>query len=47
MDVPERLKAPRFIRTEQRGVTLLLKAVPAEDRKELISAREITSTGFF
>ena len=45
VDVPERLKTPRFVRTEQRGVTLLLKAVPEEIRKELISAREITSTG--
>ena len=45
VDIPERLKTPRFVRTEQRGVTLLLKAVPEEIRKELISAREITSTG--
>ena len=45
LDVPDRLNTPRFVRTEQRGVTLLLKAVPEEIRKELISAREITSTG--
>ena len=37
-------RTARFVRTEQRGVTLLLRAIPEEIRKELISARDI-STG--
>ena len=38
MGIPEELKTLKFVRTEQRGGTLLL-------RKELISARDISSTG--
>ena len=45
VDIPEQLKTPRFLRTEQRGVMFLLKAVLEEIRKELILAREITSAG--
>ena len=43
--IPEALRTARFVRTEQRGVTLLLRAIPEEIRKELISARDISSTG--
>ena len=43
--IPEALRTARFVRTEQRGVTMLLRAIPEEIRKELISARDIISTG--
>ena len=43
--LPETLRGLRFVRTEQRGVTLLLRAIPEEIRKELISSRDISSTG--
>ena len=36
--------ASGFIRTEQRGVTLLLKAVSEEQQRELVVDRDLTST---
>ena len=42
--LPDELMASSFIRTEQRGVTLLLKAVSEEQQKELVVDRDLTST---
>ena len=42
--LPDELMAGGFIRTEQRGVTLLLKAVSEEQQKELVVDRDLTST---
>ena len=42
--LPDELMASCFIRTEQRGVTLLLKAVSDEQQKELVVDRDLTST---
>ena len=42
--LPDELMASGFIRTEQRGVTLLLKAVSEEQQKELVVDRDLTST---
>ena len=42
--LPDELLAGGYIRTEQRGVTLLLKAVSEEQQKELVVDRDLTST---
>ena len=42
--LPDELMASGYIRTEQRGVTLLLKAVSEEQQKELVVDRDLTST---
>ena len=42
--LPDELMASCFIRTEQRGVTLLLKAVSDEQQRELVVDRDLTST---
>ena len=42
--LPEALRGLRFVRTEQMGVTLLLRAIPEEIKKELISSRDISGT---
>ena len=42
--LPEELMASCFIRTEQRGVTLLLKAVSDEQQRELVVDRDLSST---
>ena len=43
-ELPEELQQPQYMRTEQRGVGLLLKAVPKEMRDVLIASRELYST---
>ena len=43
-ELPQELQQPQYMRTEQRGVGLLLKAVPKEVREVLIAARELCST---
>ena len=42
--LPDELMASCFIRTEQRGVTLLLKAVSDEQQRELVVDRDLSST---
>ena len=42
--LPQLLQDPQFMRTEQRGVGLLLKAIPTEMRSVLIASRELCST---
>lgn len=42
--LPELLQEAQFIRTEQRGVALLLKAIPSQLRATLVATREFTST---
>ena len=42
--LPDELLGLRYQRTEQRGVHLLLKAIPGDQQQALITARELTST---
>ena len=42
--LPDELLDQCYQRTEQRGVNLLLKAIPADQQQALITARELTST---
>ena len=42
--LPDELLDGRYQRTEQRGVHLLLRAIPADQQQALITARELTST---
>eukprot|EP00913_Durusdinium_trenchii_P015946 g14985.t1 len=42
--LPDELFDIRYQRTEQRGVNLLLKAIPVDQQQALITARELTST---
>ena len=42
--LPDELLDGRYQRTEQRGVNLLLRAIPADQQQALITARELTST---
>ena len=42
--LPDELFDVRYQRTEQRGVHLLLKAIPGDQQQALITARELTST---
>lgn len=42
--LPKELKDPKFHRTEQRGTSLLLKALPQEFQQSLIAEREMCST---
>ena len=42
--LPDELLEGCFTRTEQRGVTLLLKAVSAEQQQELVVDRDLSST---
>ena len=44
VQLPQDLALEPYVRTEQRGVGLLLRAVPEELKKVLISNRDITST---
>ena len=44
VQLPQDLALEPYVRTEQRGVGLLLRAVPEELRKVLISNRDVTST---
>eukprot|EP00438_Fugacium_kawagutii_P028377 Skav221621 [mRNA] locus=scaffold2664:47322:51461:- [translate_table: standard] len=43
-ELPMMLTDVNFMRTEQRGVTLLLKAIPQDLRQSLITDRQLTST---
>eukprot|EP00438_Fugacium_kawagutii_P017886 Skav201903 [mRNA] locus=scaffold3992:11450:20578:- [translate_table: standard] len=43
-ELPPELREPRFTRTEQRGTSLLLRALPEELQQTLIAAREMSST---
>ena len=43
-ELPQELQQSQYMRTEQRGVSLLLKAVPKETRDVLIASRELCST---
>ena len=42
--LPDELNDARYHRTEQRGVNLLLKAIPVDQQQSLITDRELTST---
>ena len=42
--LPDQLQSSRFLRTEQRGVSMLLKAIPDALRTSLVSEREMSST---
>jgi hypothetical protein len=42
--LPESLHEPRFHRTEQRGVQMLLKAIPAMEQQALVTDRALSST---
>lgn len=42
--LPDELNDVRYHRTEQRGVNLLLKAIPVDQQQALITDRELTST---
>ena len=42
--LPESLCEHRFMRTEQRGVQMLLKAIPAAEQQELVTDRALSST---
>ena len=42
--LPDELLLPSYVRTEQRGVHLLLKAVSQEQQQELVIDRDLTST---
>lgn len=42
--LPSELREARFQRTEQRGTSLLLRAIPQEQQQALIAAREMNST---
>ena len=42
--LPDELLDGCYRRTEQRGVSLLLRAIPADQQQALITARELTST---
>ena len=44
VSLPSELSVEPFCRTEQRGVGLLLRAVPEELKKVLISNRDVSST---
>ena len=44
VQLPPELAQEPYVRTEQRGVGLLLRAVPEELKKVLISNRDVTST---
>eukprot|EP00438_Fugacium_kawagutii_P022035 Skav212847 [mRNA] locus=scaffold325:150528:159063:- [translate_table: standard] len=43
-ELPPELREARFQRTEQRGTSLLLRALPEEQQQTLIAAREMCST---
>ena len=45
--LPDELLLPSYVRTEQRGVHLLLKAVSQEQQQELVIDRDLTSTAIF
>ena len=42
--LPDELLDGRYQRTEQRGVSLLLRSIPSDQQQALITARELTST---
>eukprot|EP00438_Fugacium_kawagutii_P021192 Skav201589 [mRNA] locus=scaffold152:536907:541522:+ [translate_table: standard] len=42
--LPRELQDARFQRTEQRGTSLLLRAIPADQQQAIIAAREMNST---
>ena len=42
--LPQELQESRYLRTEQRGVNLLLKAIPSDQVQMLVTARELNST---
>ena len=42
--LPESLCENRFQRTEQRGVQMLLKAIPSAEQQELVTGRALSST---
>ena len=42
--LPEDLSERKFQRTEQRGVQMLLKAIPAAEQQELVTDRALSST---
>ena len=43
--LPEDLKEGQFQRTEQRGIQMLLKAIPAAEQQALVTDRVLSSTG--
>ena len=42
--LPEALCEQRFLRTEQRGIQMLLKAIPTTEQQELVTDRALSST---
>lgn len=43
--LPDDLQEAQFLRTEQRGIQMLLKAIPAAEQQALVTDRILTSTG--
>ena len=43
--LPEDLQSPQFQRTEQRGIQMLLKAIPSTEQQALVTDRILSSTG--
>ena len=42
--LPQELHEPQFLRTEQRGIQMLLKAIPEAEQQSLITDRALSST---
>ena len=45
--LPEELKEHQFQRTEQRGIQMLLKAIPEAEQQALVTDRALSSTANF